>query len=557
MKGHRYWNFVGLLLVICNLHGWAECSMCETCICSSTDSAWIVNCQGKRLEDNNHHRFDLLMFDEQPHLSVLNLAENGMNFLPTDMFTNLVNLKTLNLSGNHLQEIPENAFDQLWSLVDLDLSRNNLTALPERMITKITNLQRLNLSQNQLSVLDPDLKLLTNLTWLDVSHNNIQSLENGSLQSLTQLEHLDLSFNRIDSLGENNVIHLTQLATLILNNNRLVYLSPHELPVSITNLNAGYNMITNVPETLNNLQKLDMEYNEIVELNDNLSLLNRAKSLNFSGNKLTDFPNVKFEKLETLDLSFNKLSVVPETLTSENIPELSTLVISGNPIRELKFNAKLNLEWLIAQSLELVESIEEDAFSNLDNERSEGCLNLIISQNKRLTKIDANAFRDVNLCSLDLSSNNLSSISPGLIKMQNNTGLLKYGVNLQSNPFHCDCTLQWMLVDLVPKLYDAYPQLLDDLKCASPPEKKYMRMLHWYKWKDQVFCEDSQILVSKVVVEAAGVMSQSSETIKIESSTGMLAALIGAVVVLSMLVTVGIVLARRIAIKRSRKNRRF
>ncbi|XP_046734360.1 leucine-rich repeat neuronal protein 3-like [Diprion similis] len=557
MKGHRYWNFIGLLLVTCNLHGSAECSMCETCICTSTDSAWIVNCQGKRLEDNNHHRFDLLMFDEEPRLSVLNLAENGMNFLPTDMFTNLVNLETLNLSRNHLQEIPETAFDQLQSLTDLDLSHNNLTALPERIITKITKLQRLNLSQNQLSVLDPDLKLLTNLTWLDVSHNNIQSLENGSLQSLTQLEYLDLSFNRIDSLGENNVIHLTQLATLTLNNNHLVYLSPHEFPVSIINLNVGYNMITNVPETLINLQTLDMAYNEIVELNDNLLSLVRVESLNFSGNKLTDFPNVKLEKLDTLDLSFNKLSVVPETIKNENLPQLSTLVISGNPIRELKFNSKLNLHWLIARSLELVESIDEDALSNLDDEKSEGCLNLIISQNKRLTQIDANAFRDVNLCSLDLSSNNLSSISPGLIKLQNNTGLLKYSVNLQSNPFHCDCPLQWMLVELIPKLYDAYPQLLDDLKCASPPDRKDMRMIHWYKWKDQVFCEDSQILVSKVVVEAAGVMSQSSQTIKIESSTGMLAALIGAAVVLSMLVTIGIVSARRIAMKRSRRNRRF
>lgn len=83
-----------------------------------------------------------------------------------------------------------------------------------------------------------------------------------------------------------------------------------------------------------------------------------------------------------------------------------------------------------------------------------------------------------------------------------------------------------------------------------------MRMVHWYKWKEQVFCKDSQILVPKIV-QAAGVISGGGGSIKIESSTEMLAVLIGAVVGLSMLVIIGLVLARRIAVQRSRRNRRF
>lgn len=94
-------------------------------------------------------------------------------------------------------------------------------------------------------------------------------------------------------------------------------------------------------------------------------------------------------------------------------------------------------------------------------------------------------------------------------------------------------------------------------RCASPPDLKDMRMVHWYKWRDQVFCKESQVLVSKLDLQAAGVMSGSTESVRIESSTGMLAVLIGAAVVLAMLVTVGIVLARRIAVRRSRRNRRF
>lgn len=65
---------------------------------------------------------------------------------------------------------------------------------------------------------------------------------------------------------------------------------------------------------------------------------------------------------------------------------------------------------------------------------------------------------------LDLSGNNLSSVSPVLIKSKNDSAYGNFVINLQNNPFHCDCSLQWILVDLVPTLYKMNPELLDELK---------------------------------------------------------------------------------------------
>lgn len=61
-----------------------------------------------------------------------------------------------------------------------------------------------------------------------------------------------------------------------------------------------------------------------------------------------------------------------------------------------------------------------------------------------------------------MSNNQLSYVAKELVVRNNNSMI--YSVNLQKNPFKCNCTLQWMLSDLVPQLYSIQPHLLDDLR---------------------------------------------------------------------------------------------
>jgi len=68
---------------------------------------------------------------------------------------------------------------------------------------------------------------------------------------------------------------------------------------------------------------------------------------------------------------------------------------------------------------------------------------------------------------LDLSNNRFTHLPSKLFNTNvynKNVSNLKYLINLQGNPFICNCSLQWMLNEIVPKLYIMNPSLLEDLR---------------------------------------------------------------------------------------------
>lgn len=81
-------------------------------------------------------------------------------------------------------------------------------------------------------------------------------------------------------------------------------------------------------------------------------------------------------------------------------------------------------------------------------------------------------------------------------------------------------------------------------------------MVHWYKWKKQVFCNDlSSITESGKLQQLLGLPS--SETITLKMSKGSLLILVMVTTFLFVLVMIGIIIKRRSARRRSRINRRF
>ena len=63
---------------------------------------------------------------------------------------------------------------------------------------------------------------------------------------------------------------------------------------------------------------------------------------------------------------------------------------------------------------------------------------------------------------MDLSYNKLENVSPNIIMA--NGVKLKYGIDLQGNPFNCNCSLQWMQNDFVPWMYTTNRKLLINLR---------------------------------------------------------------------------------------------
>ncbi|KAL3835905.1 hypothetical protein ACJMK2_021366 [Sinanodonta woodiana] len=137
-----------------------------------------------------------------------------------------------------------------------------------------------------------------NITYMDISGNEIPNLQNSSFAGLSRLEFLNLSSNQIASVESGTFAPLQSLIYLDLSNN--------QLPNSITR-----RLPSNLFETMFNLQVLNISKYSISYLPPTLfQTLHHVKVLDISTNSLNDF-NVNLKnltELQILDLSDNHLS---------------------------------------------------------------------------------------------------------------------------------------------------------------------------------------------------------------------------------------------------------
>ena len=96
-------------------------------------------------------------FADLTDLTNLNLSGNSLTALPSAVFTDLAKVTTLNLSGNSLAALPTGVFGgDLAALTTLSLSGNSLTTLPAGVFNDLTALALLDLSNNDITTLPTD-----------------------------------------------------------------------------------------------------------------------------------------------------------------------------------------------------------------------------------------------------------------------------------------------------------------------------------------------------------------------------------------------------------------
>ncbi len=182
-----------------------------------------------------------------------------------------------------------------------------------------------------------------NLTSLDCSSRSISSLTGINL--LTYLTTLNCSYNNLTSL---NVSSLTRLQTLRCNNNKLPYV--YDLPASLQYLYCGGNQFTTwVVNDHSSLKTLDVSNTPtLTSLNCNNNALT---SLTISGctalntiscdnNQFTSLPTLP-SSLETLYCRGNKLTSLPTLPNS-----LKYLLCGGNSFTTLSLTGYTNLKQL-------------------------------------------------------------------------------------------------------------------------------------------------------------------------------------------------------------------
>lgn len=216
----------------------------------------------------------------------------------------------------------------------LFLTRMNITVIHES-ISQLQNLRELSLSYNKLTTLPEAIGTLTSLRGVVLKNNLFESIPNAIYQ-LTNLVSLTLSNNAIVVIPD-NISHLTSLIDLTISSNLVSDISPQLC--ALTNL-------------------------EILRLNRNL-----LESTTYFG-----FPL----RLETLFMSHNKLSYVPETFYG--LPKLEYLNLSNN-----------NIQY----------------FSEIDNFPSEN-LNILVLNHNKLSSLPLNILAYNNFRKLKLLDNPLS-----------------------------------------------------------------------------------------------------------------------------------------------------
>eukprot|EP00438_Fugacium_kawagutii_P032529 Skav202147 [mRNA] locus=scaffold970:86887:89304:- [translate_table: standard] len=149
----------------------------------------------------------------------------------------------------------------------------------------------------------------SNLTWLPES-----------LGRLSALLSLRLSDNRLKALPE-SLTQLTTLRDLYLNGNQLTQV-PSALGSlrHLARLDLSHNQLTALPaEPWGNLQKLyvlDLQFNRIAALPESIGQLRSLNMLNLNHNKLRQLPDSigQMQSLLTLELNHNQLQSLPPSL---------------------------------------------------------------------------------------------------------------------------------------------------------------------------------------------------------------------------------------------------
>ncbi|XP_047442283.1 leucine-rich repeat-containing protein 52-like [Mugil cephalus] len=158
----------------------------DRCVC---DDQLVVQCAGQ----------DLTLFPNDLPLATrqLIISNNRIGDLPALQLNYLSDLVYLDCSNNSLTEIFESTFGNLRKLAYLDLSFNTLLQIEDRTFGPLASLVMLRLTDNpSLGEIHPD-AFAENIALqvLDVSRNNLTSLNISTLIALPALRSLGLSGN--------------------------------------------------------------------------------------------------------------------------------------------------------------------------------------------------------------------------------------------------------------------------------------------------------------------------------------------------------------------------
>ena len=264
---------------------------------------------------NNKIKIVIFKVGDIPQLEILSVGNNHLTNLPT-FYGGFSSLGEMYLSGNFISHVGGNDFENITNINYIDLSNNGLVSFePEQ---ELLNIWTLILDDNKLTKTPTLQGTVNSVRYVELRNNQISFLDAEYFKetNFSFVYSIDLSENRIENVSETAFAGCQELETIHLDRNRI--------------RNIIFNVV-DVPK----LETLDIKYNQLTLLPTFHGLFQSFRHINVAGNLILhvsadDFENIT--NVECINLSFNSLTAFAPR---HELPYLSVLDLANNNIKEI------------------------------------------------------------------------------------------------------------------------------------------------------------------------------------------------------------------------------
>ncbi|XP_058466642.1 toll-like receptor 6 [Malaya genurostris] len=414
-----------------------------------------------------------LFKDPSQSIQEIYLQNNSISVLSPGLFSKLEQLQALDLSMNQLTSawVNRDTFSGLIRLVLLNLANNKITKLESEIFSDLYTLQILNLRHNQLEIIAADtFSPMNNLHTLLLSHNKIKYLDAYSLNGLYALSLLSLDNNVMTGIHPEAFRNCSSLQDLNLNGNELT-----QVPLALKDMrllrtvDLGENSITVIEEPgfrgMNNLYGLRLISNNIENITRKaFKDLPSLQILNLARNKIQFIEKGAFEpaiSVQAIRLDGNLLTDIEGLFTA--MPNLVWLNISDNRLEQFDYSQiPAHLQWLDLHKNELTElnnrygldnqlflQTLDASFNRLTKVTPSSIPNSIeflFLNDNQIVHVEPHCFiHKTNLTRVDLYANQLTGLDIKALRLQpvpEDKQLPEFYIG--GNPFVCDCNIDWL-----------------------------------------------------------------------------------------------------------------
>ena len=322
----------------------------------------ILNLSNNRIDNLPHRLFDGLLYVDKLYLSYNQLNDMSLFFKNINQsFCCFIYLTLLDLSYNLLESFKHNNFQYLVSLEVLILTGNNFKSLKSEDFGKFTGLVKILINKNHIQYIED--KLLYKMTSLtdkfaqiniDLSENQIESINVNTFFNLQKVYKLDLDSNKISYLENNSFNSLINVYNLTISNNCLSIFNLTMITRYLAYLSLSNNSIRELKLTsqysLRSLISLDVSYNKIEKIDEFFfNNMTQLQNLYLKNNLIDKTPHFgTINSLEFLDLSMNQITSLRSN-SLNNFTKLKYLNLTDNKISSIDsdaFNRAISLTHL-------------------------------------------------------------------------------------------------------------------------------------------------------------------------------------------------------------------